>query len=387
MRVRWAAGPVMLVLLLAGCSEDGGGSDPKAAAKPPAEVVITPADGAGKVRPELPVKVEVANGSLQNVSVSTGGSAVEGDLDALNGQWTARRGLDPSTTYQVTATALGQDGKDVSVTSEFTTLTPSRTIAVSAVAPAPKETVGVGMPIILNFDQPVYNQADVEKNLTVKASRPVEGAWRWISRQQVVYRPKEYWPARTDVVVDARFSGVRAAKGVYGTKDLKLRFRIGDDQRTLTNEDTHQMVVKRNGRVLKRFPVSLGMATTRAYTTTNGIHVTMEKVPHVLADSATVGIPKGHPDWYETPLDWTVRISSSGEYTHSAPWSVAQQGRSNVSHGCVNLSEANAKWFYDFSRRGDIYEITGTDRELEWNNGWGYWQLSWKQWKKGSALD
>lgn len=377
----------MFAVLLTGCSKDGDGPDSEAAAKPPAELVITPADGAQKVRPELPVKVEVKDGSLQGVAVTTGGSAVEGDLDALNGQWTARQGLDPSTTYQITATALGQDGETVSVTSEFVTLTPSRTIAVSALAPAPKETVGVGMPIILNFDQPVYNQAEVEKKLTVKADKPVEGAWRWISRQQVVYRPKEYWPKQTDVVVNARFSGVRAAKGVYGTKDLDLRFKVGDDQRSLTNEDTHQMVVKKNGRVVKRFPVSLGMATTRAYTTTNGIHVTMEKVPHVLADSATVGIPKGHPDHYETPLDWTVRISSSGEYTHSAPWSVPQQGRSNVSHGCVNLSEANAKWFYDFSRRGDIYEITGTDRELEWNNGWGYWQLSWKQWKKGSALE
>ena len=32
---------------------------------------------------------------------------------------------------------------------------------------------------------------------------------------------------------------------------------------------------------------------------------------------------------------------------HAAPWSVNQQGVSNVSHGCLNVSTANGKYFYD----------------------------------------
>jgi hypothetical protein len=81
-----------------------------------------------------------------------------------------------------------------------------------------------------------------------------------------------------------------------------------------------------------------------------------------------------------------VQISSSGEYVHSAPWSVWAQGNTNVSHGCVNVSPSFAEWFYGISQRGDIVTVTGTDRELEWNNGYGYWQMPWKQWVKGSAL-
>lgn len=31
-------------------------------------------------------------------------------------------------------------------------------------------------------------------------------------------------------------------------------------------------------------------------------------------------------------------------------------------------------------------KITGTNRSLEWNNGWGFWQMPFKEWRKGSAL-
>jgi hypothetical protein len=103
-------------------------------------------------------------------------------------------------------------------------------------------------------------------------------------------------------------------------------------------------------------------------------------------NSATVGIPKGNPDYYYETVLWDVRISWSGEYVHSAPWSVSEQGRENVSHGCVNASPADAKWFYNLSRRGDIVTVTGTPRPLESGNGWTDWNMSWSQWISGSAL-
>jgi lipoprotein-anchoring transpeptidase ErfK/SrfK len=48
-----------------------------------------------------------------------------------------------------------------------------------------------------------------------------------------------------------------------------------------------------------------------------------------------------------------VRVTWGGVYVHSAPWSVAQQGNSNVSHGCINLSPDNAAWYYDTVNVGD----------------------------------
>src|SRR5262249_42280499 len=115
-------------------------------------------------------------------------------------------------------------------------------------------------------------------------------------------------------------------------------------------------------------------------------HLAMDKQYLTVMDSSTTGCGPGCPDYYREDVYWTVRISDSGEYEHSAPWSVGDQGYTNVSHGCINLSPSDAIWFYHFSNRGDIIKVTGTDRELEPDNGWGYWQEDWPAWLKYSAL-
>jgi hypothetical protein len=148
---------------------------------------------------------------------------------------------------------------------------------------------------------------------------------------------------------------------------------------------THRMVVSINGKKVRNVGISAGRGGVRKYTTTNGIHLTMEKENPVKMISP--GITKGQPGYYEEMVDYAVRISNSGEYVHSAPWSVGSQGSSNVSHGCINASPAFARWFYGLAQWGDVVTITGTDRELEWDNGYGFWQKPWKQWVKGSAFD
>ena len=50
----------------------------------------------------------------------------------------------------------------------------------------------------------------------------------------------------------------------------------------------------------------------------------------------------------------------------------------NVSHGCINLSPANAKTFFDFSRIGDVVFVTGSPRPpvvgdhgvMDWDTSW-----------------
>jgi hypothetical protein len=39
-------------------------------------------------------------------------------------------------------------------------------------------------------------------------------------------------------------------------------------------------------------------------------------------DSATVGIPKGDPDYYYETVYWDTRISNGGMFVHAAPWSL-----------------------------------------------------------------
>jgi lipoprotein-anchoring transpeptidase ErfK/SrfK len=194
------------------------------------------------------------------------------------------------------------------------------------------------------------------------------------------------WPARHEVVLDAHLAGVRAGPGMYGTADRTVSFEVGRAMVSTVDTRTHQMVVKQDGEVAQRMAVSAGMGTTEEYTTTSGVHLTMEKNHHVVMDSASVGCPPGCPDHYRHDVYYAVRISDSGEYEHSAPWSVGDQGHRNVSHGCINLGPRDARWFYRHTRPGDVVEVTGTRRPLRPGNGWGYWQLSWPEWLSGSLL-
>jgi lipoprotein-anchoring transpeptidase ErfK/SrfK len=244
----------------------------------------------------------------------------------------------------------------------------------------------VGMPVILHFDKAVANRDQVEKNLEVRSTVPVEGAWHWLDDQSLVFRTKQYWPVNTKVRVVGHLAGALAAKNAYGAKNIDLNFRIGDSHITVASSTSHSQVIKKNGKIIRRMPLSMGRGGIRKYTTTNGLHLTMDKEYLTVMDSSTTGCGPGCSDYYREDVYWTVRISDSGEYEHSAPWSVGSQGSENVSHGCINLSPSDAIWFWNFSYRGDIVKVTGTDRELEPANGWGFWQESWKDWLKYSAL-
>ncbi|WP_285492453.1 Ig-like domain-containing protein [Actinomadura sp. NBRC 104425] len=364
---------------------DGGerGPDPREAVR----LEVTPADGSALIRPDSPIDVRARNGTIENVTVTTKGTRVEGGLNRERDRWRSRWTLDPDTHYTVVATAVGRDGRTRTVTSVFGTARPDRTLEAALSAPDHGETVGVGMPIVLRFEQEVTDRAAVERALELTSSRPVEGAWHWFDGQSLVFRTRNYWPAQTDVRFRAHLSGLHAGGGLYGTRNLDVRFRVGDQHIIRADEDSHQMWVMRNGRLVRTIPISMGRGGIEKYTTTNGVHLTMEKGNPVIMDSSTVGCGPDCPDYYRQVVYYAVRISNSGEYVHSAPWSVGSQGSENVSHGCVNASPENARWFYDFVYRGDPLTVTGSSRELEPDNGWGYWQMKWDDWVRGSALN
>ncbi|TQM70160.1 lipoprotein-anchoring transpeptidase ErfK/SrfK [Actinomadura hallensis] len=373
-------GAGMVAGAAAACS-GGGDSDGKDAVR----LTVSPESGA-KAGPESPIAVRAEGGTIENVTVSTEAGEVAGDLSSDRTQWRSRWTLQPGATYTVGATALGKDGRTRTVTSSFTAATVEKTNDVTLEAPSNKETVGVGMPIIMQFERPVKDKAAVERALEVRADKTVEGAWRWFGDQEVVFRTKEYWPAHTNVTFDAHLSGVRTADGVYGGKNYSLRFKVGDSQISTAGEDTHKMVVTVNGKKVRTIPTSMGKGGARKYTTTNGVHLAMSKEDPVTMTSSWMGISPGSPGGYSLTVYKSVRISDSGEYVHSAPWSVGSQGRANVSHGCINISPSNAKWFFNLTQRGDPIVVTGSNRELEVDNGWGFWQADWKDWVNGSAL-
>jgi lipoprotein-anchoring transpeptidase ErfK/SrfK len=349
-------------------------------------ITITPPDGATQARPDLGVVVTVTDATLHEVVVRSKGATVPGALSPDGKSWRTRWTLAPGRSYAVRATATSPNGKAVTAASTFTTMPAPQTIAISDVTPNADETVGVGMPIIVTFDQPVRNKDRVERALEVRSTKPAQGAWRWVSDQQAIFRTRTYWQAHQRVTLTAHLAGVRAASDVYGASDLTRTFNVGDANLSRVDVKAHRMVVRRNGRRVRDVGISAGRGGSWMFTTTNGIHAVMRKASPVVMTSAWMGVtdPKD-PRYYKLTVYDAVQISNSGEYVHSAPWSVWAQGSANVSHGCVNASPEFAAWFYGISQPGDIVTVTGTGRELEWNNGWGYWQLPFKQWLQGSV--
>ncbi|WP_214414122.1 L,D-transpeptidase [Sphaerisporangium fuscum] len=251
------------------------------------------------------------------------------------------------------------------------------------------EKIGVGSPIIVTFDKQVADRAAVEAVLQVQADKPVEGAWRWIAPNKVVYRTKTYWKPHQKVLFTARLSQI---PGNQGAKDVTRRFAIGTANIALVDTRRHVMKVRRDGKLAKTIPISAGRGGlvrngVDLYLTTSGVHLAMGKKKVETMTSGWMGVtdPKD-PLYYKLEIPWAVRISDSGEYVHQSAGDFQFLGRSNQSHGCVRATPAGAKWFYGIAQRGDVVQVTGTKRKLDWRNGWSFWQLSWTEWKKGSAL-
>jgi lipoprotein-anchoring transpeptidase ErfK/SrfK len=352
----------------------------------PATVTIVPSPGTRAVRPGTPVAVRVRDGRIRSVTLTDGARSIEGQVSPDGTEWWPRWALTPGRSYGLLATVAGADGRVSTVRGGFRTRRAGHTIAAAVVAPAQGATVGVGMPIMLRFAAPVQDRAAVERSLQLRTSVPVTGAWHWFSGTDVVFRPRVYWPAHTRVRLLAHLGGLRLTRAAYGAEDLAVDFGVGDAHITVASARSHHQVVRINGHQARRMPISMGKGGRLAYTTTSGVHLTMDKAHHVVMDSASVGCPPGCPDHYRHDVYYAVRISDSGEYEHSAPWSVADQGSRNVSHGCINLSPRNARWFYRHTLPGDVVEVTGTRRRLDPGNGWGFWQLAWPRWLSGSAV-
>jgi lipoprotein-anchoring transpeptidase ErfK/SrfK len=88
------------------------------------------------------------------------------------------------------------------------------------------------------------------------------------------------------------------------------------------------------------------------------------------------------------PAKWAVRISNNGEFIHANEGTVGDQGSTNVSHGCVNLSLANAEKFYKSSLYGDPVVVTGTNVPLGPSDGDIFdWAIPWSTWVTLSALN
>lgn len=363
----------------------GGSSESPSATVAPFHLSANVARGASDVPVDTELALTADGGTISAVKVSSPEGSVPGAIAAGGAGWQATGRLEPGTSYVVKTTAQREDGTEVTRVLRFSTqdLTLDQQTYPS-VAPLADETVGVGMPVIVTFDLPVTDRAAFEKHMTVTSKPAQAGSWHWLSSTEAHWRPKTYWKAGTDVHVDVDVNSVRAGRGVYGQESRKLDFHVGDAHIYKVDAKTHQMKVFSNGKLIRTIPITTGKP---GFTTRSGIKVVIEKFATKRMNSETVGIPAGSADAYDIDdVKWAMRLTYSGEFIHGAPWSVGSQGYANVSHGCTGMSDANAQWLYDLSRRGDVVSYTGTDRPMTFDNGYGDWNESYAKYQKGSAL-
>jgi lipoprotein-anchoring transpeptidase ErfK/SrfK len=350
------------------------------------KVKYAPARGATNVGLDLPVFVATSAGRLTAVRVaSASGAPLAGTFASSRHWWQSTSQLAPGTAYRVTASVTAPSGVTARSTSTFRTVTPEAFVDAT-LWPGDGLTVGVAQPVVIRFNHFVNSdaaRARVLQHLTVTASRPVAGGWHWFSANELHFRPKAYWPVGEKVTVTSDLDGWDAGDGRWGAGHHSVHFAIGDAHISVANLVTHRMTVTNNGGVVATYPFSGGRDM---YPTMNGLHIVMDRQSVVRMISSTNGIPVDSPDGYDELVYDDVHISDGGEYVHAAPWSVSSQGRANVSHGCINLSPADAATFFAFSRVGDVVEVVGGPRAPELgDHGVMDWATDWKHWTPAVA--
>ncbi|GFG51121.1 hypothetical protein CQY20_02360 [Mycolicibacterium agri] len=340
-------------------------------------------DDAVGVPVDQPVTVSAEAGVLGAVTMTNDdeGVPVAGELSPDGLTWHTTEPLDYNTQYTLRAQSLGLGGA-TSQQLTFETHSPEN-LTMPYVLPNDGEVVGIGQPVAVRFDENIPNRLAAQRAITVKTDPPVEGAFYWLSNREVRWRPAEYWKPGTTVEVEVNTYGVDLGDGLFGQDNVKTRFTIGDAVITTVDDNTKTLTVRRNGEVIKTMPVSMGKNSTP---TNNGIYIIGDRFGHMVMDSSTYGVPTNSPNGYRTEVDYATQMSYSGIYVHAAPWSVGSQGYSNVSHGCINVSTSNARWFFENTKRGDIVEVMNTVGSiLPGTDGLGDWNIPWEQWRAGNA--
>ncbi|MGQ5265119.1 Ig-like domain-containing protein [Micromonospora sp. ZYX-F-536] len=390
-------------LALTGCGDEQkkpefvGGAESSASADPATgqpETPATPSGPALALNPvdgtkNKPVSTEISAKLPDGAKVSAvtltaeGGGTVEGKLRTDGSSWVPSAPLKYGTRYTATVTASAPDGTSSQGTSNFTTMAKPKSTIGSGLYLFDDKSYGVAMPVVTEFHPgiPKKDRAAVQKRMFVRTDPPQPGAWHWVDNgTQAYYRAPEYWQPGTTITVRIALAGMPLSNGRYGDIDRKATAKIGRSFVMKVDNATKKMTVFENGTLIRTVPVSLGKRSTPS---SSGTMVVMEKKEATTFDTRDDPDPANR---YVTDIQFAQRLTWGGEYIHAAPWSEHVQGRQNVSHGCVNVSMANARWLFDKTRIGDPITVKGTERRLAAGNGWTAWSLSWSQFVKGSAL-
>jgi lipoprotein-anchoring transpeptidase ErfK/SrfK len=345
---------------------------------------VTPAANAKNLPITTEIGTKVSGGTVDSVTLTEqGGGQVNGAMRADGSSWIPSEPLKFGKTYAAQVTAKDSDDRTVNRETTFSTMKSpdSRVPTGLNMTDSDSRDFGVALPVAVRFDQdvPASARAGVERRLFVTSDPPQAGAWRWFTGREVLYRPQNFWKPGTKLAVRAALDGVPLGNDNYGDADRTASGTIGRDFEMKVDNKTKVMSVFQDGKLLKTMPVSLGKPSTPS---SSGTMVIMERDQETVFDTRR---ELGPVEGYRVNIQWAQRLTWGGQFIHSAPWSVWDQGRDNVSHGCVNLSPDDAKWLFDRTEVGDPVTVRGTEAKLDPGDGWTAWNMSWANYLKGAT--
>lgn len=258
--------------------------------------------------------------------VGTDGTVVAGELGPHDTTWVSTQELGFGKTYTFTATAVAADGHRSTEQSSFTTADPASTVGVQ-VNFADGQTVGVGMPLVFDFTQPIPDREAAEQALHVQSEPDTAGTFHWFRDDYLVWRPTEHWQSGTTITVNAEIYGQDLGDGVFGRQDKSFQLTVGDKVIVTADDQAHTMTVDINGSTVTTYEISMGDAQ---HPTPRGMYTVMADRTDYVMSSATYGV---------------------------------------------------ARWLMNHTKPGDLFKIINSGGPpLQPANGWGFWQMSWDEW-------
>ncbi len=353
-------------------------------------ITSKPAFGTKDVAPNEPITVTVFSGKIKDLTVTgDDGSTVNGTIGDDQATFATTDRMSYGVTYTFAGTVVAPDNSTKKINGAVSTIKPESTVQ-ALIGLREGQSVGVGAPIIITFLTAVTDKAAAQKALKVTTDKgEIEGSWGWVQdedflnskslQSQVHFRPKVYWPANTKVTVTADLAGVNLGSG-WGREDLVRHFSVGRSLVLKADVSTKHLVVWKDGVIFKNYPVSYGRESEPGRTTVSGVHIVQEKYPTFKMTNPQFG-------YYNLPEKYAIRINNNGEFIHhnEGVEKAGLLGKENVSHGCVNMGEADAKELFDMVIYGDPVEVSGTTQQMSEKDAIYDWKYSWEDWKNLSA--
>ena len=384
--VGFAVAGVMLAACSSGSGTASGGSGSSGSQNatttpsgPPVNIAITPA-AATSMNPATPIVVKASNGTLKNVAVTNTktGTVVTGDFSTDKTTWTSNEDLGFGATYSVDAQGANPQGSPAEQKTTNTTIDPSLKSYTNMIpAPGSVPSIGVGMPIIFEFSHPVTDKQAAEAGIKIATTPSQPVGFYWISSTELDARPQNFWTAGTSIHVMAKLYGTDLGGGNFDQQDRDVTYKVHDAWIAKADGNTEQMQIFDNNNLVKTMNISMGKDSTP---TSLGTHVISAKNQSVQMNSCTYGVCPPDPRAYNETEYWAERITNGGEFVHENPDTVGVQGKANVSHGCINLNEADAEWFFNNLGVGDVVEVTNSGGpQIAPTAFIGDWTVPWSQ--------